>query len=179
MHWFSSTQGSKDNASSTQEDSKDNASPFKWPPTFQSFEEYKAELNEAVAAHPPFGAWLRQYRNVKHITESSTYPDPMWQLSVQQLKERYVTSATLANRSRHAKRVFAEMHMEENQISYQVEEDDFEKRRESFALALDAYQQAHRHGYSNVPRPREPQRSEKLVEHDKLNAAIAELSKVH
>lgn len=162
MHWFSSTQ-------------EGNASSFEWPPKFQSFDEYKAELNEAVATHPPFGVWLRTYRNVKHVGGNSV-GDPMWQLSVQELKERYVTCTTLNNRRRNAKRVFIELHLEDNHNLYADEERDFEKRQESYALAIDAYKQAHKHGYRNVPPPNKPHKSQKLLERDDLIAELKHLT---
>lgn len=55
--------------------------PCEWPPKFQSFEEYKAELDEAVDAHPPFGVWLRMYRNVNHVTTFRSQ-EAMWGLPV-------------------------------------------------------------------------------------------------
>lgn len=164
MPWFSS---SKDDESS------DDAT-CKWPPTFQSFEEYKTELEEAVVAHPPFGVWLRSYRNANHATLALSEP-AMWELSVQQLKERYLHSATINNRTTNAKRAFIEMHLEENKATYEKDQSELEPISESYALAMDSYKQAISHGYRNILRPKEPQKTRALLERDTLLQKLNQL----
>jgi hypothetical protein len=164
MPWFSSN---KD------DESADDAT-CEWPPKFQSFEEYKAELDEAVDAHPPFGVWLRMYRNVNHVTTCGSQ-EAMWGLPVQQLKERYLQSANLKNRTKNAKRAFIEMHLEENKAAYEKDESELQPRLDSYALALDSYKQAISHGYRNIPRPTEPRKTRTLIERDILLGELKQL----
>ena len=165
MPWFSSGK----------DDESVNDATCAWPPKFQTFEEYKAELDEAVAAHPPFGIWLRMYRNVNHINHRQEMA--AWELPVEQLKERYLKSAHTNNRTKNAKRAFIEMHLEENKATYEQEESELKPRLDSYALALESYHQAVRHGYRNIPRPSEPQKSSALMERDKLLKELEELVK--
>jgi hypothetical protein len=146
--------------------SKDSVEETSWPPKFQSFEEYKAELDEAVDAHPPFGVWLRMYRNVNHVTSHTE--KAVWQLPVQKLKDRYLQSAVMNNRTKNAKRAFIEMHLEENKATYDKEELELAPKLESYALALTSYQQARRHGYHNIPHPKKPEKTRALMERDQL-----------
>lgn len=141
-----------------------------WPPTFQSFEEYKAEFDEAVAAHPPFGIWLQTYRNIKHITDHEQ--SPMWQLSVQELKQRYWWHAHQTNRTKNAKRAFIEMHLDTNKATYEKDESELRPRMESYALALDSYNQARIHGYHHIPMPKEPGKTPALRERDRLHEEL-------
>ena len=157
MPWFSSGQDDKSVDETT----------CSWPPKFQSFEEYKAELDEAVAMHPPFGVWLRMYRNVHHVHGSYTQ-QAMWELPVQTLKERYLLSAKLDNRTKNAKRAFIEMHLDENKATYEKDESELQAKMQSYALALDSYNQARGHGYCNILHPKEPRKTLALVERDKL-----------
>tara|TARA_B110000046_G_scaffold151231_1_gene159885 strand:+ start:1149 stop:1664 length:516 start_codon:yes stop_codon:yes gene_type:complete len=164
MPWFSS---SKDDESAAD-------APCEWPPKFQSFEEYKAELDEAVDAHPPFGVWLRMYRNVSHMSINTATPGA-WHLPVQQLKERYLQSANHINRAKNAKRAFIEMHLEENKATYEKDEAELKQRLESYALARDSFNQAIRHGYRNIPPPNEPRTTHTLMERDKLLKELKQL----
>jgi hypothetical protein len=165
MPWFSSSKN---------DESED--TPCEWPPKFQSFEEYRAELDEAVEAHPPFGVWLRMYRNVNHVNVATcASQQAMWGLPVQQLKERYLQSANLKNRTKNAKRAFIEMHLEENKATYEKDESELQPRLESFALALDSYKQAISHGYHKIPRPKEPHKTNALMERDKLLEQLKQL----
>lgn len=155
MHWFSS-------------ESNESTEKAEWPPKFQSFEEYKDELDEAVKAHPPFGVWLRQYRNVNHVMSHELSERSMWELPVQKLKERYVQSTKLINNTKNAKRAFIEMHLDENKATYEKDESELQPKMESYALALDSYNQALLHGYHNIPRPKEPRKTSALLERDKM-----------
>jgi hypothetical protein len=78
------------------------------------------------------------YRNVNHVTTCGSQ-EAMWGLPVQQLKERYLQSANLKNRTKNAKRAFIEMHFEENKAAYEKDESELQPRLESYALALDSY----------------------------------------
>ena len=61
MSWFA-------RSSELKSDSPQQLHPYQaWPPTFQTFEEYKNELETAINEHPPFGEWLKKYRNKKHV----------------------------------------------------------------------------------------------------------------
>ena len=151
--------------------------PCEWPPTFQSFEEYKAELDEAIDAHPPFGVWLRMHRNVSHLTDVRFCGgrDAAWHLPVQRLKERYLQSANLHNHTKNAKRVFIEMHLEENKATYEKDESELTQRLESHALAVDIHDQAIRHGYRKISRPPCPSPTRPLMERDKLQEQLKKL----
>tara|TARA_Y100000591_G_C21817423_1_gene691550 strand:- start:1313 stop:1837 length:525 start_codon:yes stop_codon:yes gene_type:complete len=163
-----------DGSSFTQDGSYNNAF-FEWPPKFQSFDEYKAELDEAVATHPPFGVWLSEHRNSEYITRSGR-GRPMWDLSVQELKERYVKETTLRKHSKHAQRIVIKMHLEKNRNLYADEEMEFEKRQKSYALAMDAYNQARKYGQRHNSQPATPRKSMKLVERDQLVEELKLLS---
>ena len=160
--------------SSSKDNEYEDDATCEWPPKFQSFEEYKAELDEAVALHPPFGVWLRMYRNANHIGLTDRTP-PMWELPVQQLKKRYLQSTNLNNRMKNAKRAFIEMHLEENKESCEKEESELEPKLQSYALALDSYNQARSHGYRNIPRPQEPSKTSVLLQRDALLAQLKQL----
>lgn len=166
MPWFLS---SKDDSSSKDDEA---VTECVWPPTFQSFEEYKAELDEAVAAHPPFGIWLQTYRNINHLTDCTRQDECMWGFSVQQLKERYLAHAHMTNRTKNAKRAFIEMHLDTNKATYEKDESDLRPIMDSYALALESYNQALNHGYRNIPRPKEPQKTYKLKERDRLQEVL-------
>lgn len=163
MSWFSSN---RNEGSNRNEDRS-------WPPMFQSFEEYKDELYKAIKEHPPFGEWLLNYRNVNHMFNHTQ--QPMWELSVEQLKERYLISANVNNRTKNAKRTFIEMYLNENNDAYQKDEDDLRARMKSYNLAMDAFNEAQSHGYRNVTRPKEPQKTNLLVERDRLHRELEKL----
>ena len=99
----------------------------------------------------------------------------MWGLPVQQLKERYLQSANIHNRTKNAKRAFIEMHLEENKAKYEKEELELAPKLESYALALTSYQQARRHGYHNIPQPNKPEKTYALMERDKLLQELEQL----
>jgi hypothetical protein len=163
-------------SSFTQDGSYNNAS-FEWPPKFQSFDEYKAELGEAVATHPPFGVWLSEHRNTNYITSSDgKFERSTWDPSVHELKERYVKETTLRKRRTHAQRLTIEMQLEKNHKLYADKEMDFEKRQKSYALALDAYNQAHNYGQRHISQPDMSRKSMILVERDQLVEELKRLS---
>ena len=169
MSWFSSRK--------EDDESADGATT--WPPKFQSFEEYKSELDQAIDTHPPFGVWLRRYRNVSHMTHSTAWLQrndvAMWNLPVTKLKERYFHSASLDNCTKISKRTFIEMQLEENKETYDKEESELQAKKASYALALESYEQARRYGYRHIPRPKEPEKSLTLMQRDIL---VGELEKL-
>lgn len=129
-----------------------------WPPVFESYAAHKAELDEAIKSHPDFGVWLRQYRNIEHVLSiDGGRNEPMWSLSVEQLKQRYVTIKTVQERTKNAKRAFAEMHLEENAEAYQAAQDDFAAKEKAYQFAYDQYVSAARHGYKTRA-PRKPEK---------------------
>jgi hypothetical protein len=86
-----------------------------WPPVFESYKDFKADLDAAIESHPPFGEWLRLYRNAAMVVVSGgSREKTAWHVSVSDLKERYVKEKTLDMRARNVKRAFAEMHLEAN-----------------------------------------------------------------
>ena len=56
----------------------------------------------------------------------------------------------------------------ENKAAYEKDESELQPRLEPHALALDSYKQAISHGYHNIPRPKEPHKTNALMERDKL-----------
>jgi len=80
-----------------------------WPPSLITYEQYETELNEAIRAHPKFGEWLSETRNYWEYTfDSSSYGFSHSRcqnsLSVQQLKDLYITETNNKRIMNHAKR---------------------------------------------------------------------------
>ena len=44
-----------------------------WPSSFQSYEEYVQELEEAIRLHPDFGVWLSQKQNYDDLNICRTF----------------------------------------------------------------------------------------------------------
>ena len=147
----------------------------KWPHTFQTYESYKADLTHAISADPNFGVWLSKYRNVNHLIKGRR-DTALWDLSINELKQRYIEEESKALRTSNAKRAFIEMHLALKDNDYTNEEKRIKPVHESaeraYATALAAYEEAVQHGYKKVPRPQVPSsiyvKSELLGERDFL-----------
>jgi len=80
-----------------------------WPPSLITYEQYETELDEAIRAHPKFGEWLSENRKYWEYTfDSSSYGFSHSRcqnsLSVQQLKDLYITETNNKRIMNHAKR---------------------------------------------------------------------------
>jgi hypothetical protein len=153
-----------------------------WPPVFKDYAEYKSELDEAISRHPPFGEWLAKYRNINHVLTSTGCPSDlwsvcnvaritnqcMWELSVDELKKRYVQQMTLKTAIQNGKRMFAEVHMAQNEDEYKEAEATFVAAQEAYKFALEKYTEAKKHGYK-TPAPTPPIRNALLQQKDALN----------
>jgi hypothetical protein len=131
-----------------------------WPPVFQSYEEYKTEMGKAITEHPPFGEWLRHYRNPNHLLSYSS--DAMWDLSVDELKERYIRFKTPEARAINGKRAIAEVHITENDEKYKAAEEYFAKQKEAYKFALEKFEETRKHGYLTLA-PSQPSPSQQLI----------------
>ena len=156
-----------------------------WPPKFQSFEEYKAELQEAVTKHPPFGTWLRDCRTIEHIISHNSMNGAipgreMWDMPVETLKEIYTAKSTTRIRVKNAKRAFVEMYLDDNNATYAHEKLQHESKMEAYTEALKTFEQAQTHGYARYgSRPTPPRKSFKLDEHDRLQDELSKLVDGH
>lgn len=152
-----------------------------WPPNFQSYEDFKAELESAVAEHPPFGEWLRERRNIitlyDHDGELSkamqqdrwfsqwmrehrdlpwhgSQTSDYWRASVDILKEMYLKDAIPQNIMMNSKRLFVEQYLKEHEEEYEEAENMHAAKQQAYEKALTTYTQVERYGYgkyTNVP----------------------------
>ena len=134
-----------------------------WPPEFQTYADFKAEIDAAIECHPPFGDWLHKYRNVNHVLSSSGC-DSMFGMSIEQLKERYVKEKQIQTRTKHMKRMIAEVYLVENAQMYQDMKADIAAKKEAYQFALEKYEQARSQGYKTWPPhpPTEPEEFRRL-----------------
>jgi hypothetical protein len=153
-----------------------------WPPVFKDYVDYKSELDEAISKHPPFGEWLAKYRNINHVLRESGVPDNkwevctdaritnqcMWELSVDDLKKRYVKQMTLKTAIQNGKRMFVEVHMAQNEKECSEAEAAYVAAQEAYKFALEKYIEAKKHGYK-TPAPKPPVRNAILQQKDALN----------
>lgn len=156
-----------------------------WPPRFQTYEEFKGELDVAISECPGFGEWLLLYRNINHVNRSdpplrsdpspgsrgkSTQPEEaIWCLTVLELKKRYITHTEKVTNARNGKRAFIEMHLEKRKAVYDAEEEEFAPTRTAYQLAMEVHSQARAGGYGQyLPLPPSPTLPEGLRERDSL-----------
>ena len=151
-----------------------------WPPTFETYTDYKKKLDEAIASHPPFGDWLRSYRTKAHIAHSecvhntcvpnTTSPD-MWFFTVQQLKERYVISKTRETHTKNMKRAIADLHLEKEAEEYEQAKNNFASAQQAFDFAIEKYEGAIAHGY-HTRRPVPPSANAQLLQYMALEQIV-------
>ena len=174
-------------------DAKRSSSIVQWPHTFQTEEEYSEELDEAIQQDPRFGEWLRKYRNINHIYRSiNGYPSiglkaafdlffddnkgNMWDLSVDDLKMRYIEERTRKERAQHAKRKFARMHVE-NYDEYETAKQDHMEAIAAFEVATKEYARARAHQYdvylTHGP-PKPPPKPQAMIVYEKLTEFLDE-----
>lgn len=144
---------------------------LQWPPVFEAYPDFKADLDAAIQSHPPFGEWLRLHRNVNHLIRGST---PVWNLSVEGLKEHYVKQTKLETRTKNAKRAIAELHLECNAQKYQEAQEEFDAKEASYKYALEKYEEAKKHGY-RVRAPSLPEQPAMLIEKAALKHIVQEM----
>lgn len=162
MSWFSKS------INSDRDDS--NIHSQEWPPKFQSFDNYKKELETAINEHPPFGIWLKKYRNTEHLLYGRHDNRTMWSLNIDKLKEQYIKSAKDQNTQRNAKRMFAELYLTEKK--YSEAEQTHEEAFRMYKLALEEYDNKAKHGYAYGSRPCAPQENRILCEKKGLESVI-------
>lgn len=140
-----------------------------WPPRFQTFAEYKAELDDAIAAHPPFGRFLRQYRNINHLLEGENQQPCMWHMSVAELKERYMKAKEIETRCKNAKRYFAEVYLHDGMEKYALAEEQHESAVKAHEQAVAKWDELSAVGVRNLPRrPPVPRPTNDMQEKEKL-----------
>ena len=77
--------------------------PVVWPPRFRTYDEYRVELDELIKQHPPFGVWLREFRNGEHVLRKT--PEMFDQMvGVRQLQRQYVEAEKRRVQRLHAMR---------------------------------------------------------------------------
>ncbi len=163
MSWFSKQQSNSDG--SNIHDSQE------WPPKFQTFDDYKKELETAINEHPPFGIWLKNYRNKHHVL-STSHIESMWALDIDKLKAQYIKSSTLKNTERCAKRTFAELYLIEDKEKYSEAEQIHEEANKMYQTALAEYDMKAKHGYASGRRPQPPRENPILNEKKQLESVI-------
>lgn len=122
-----------------------------WPPAFESYTDSKADLDAAIAQHPPFGVWLQTRIIVNPTKEIRCNNDcglfwPVTQtqvsilrLSTHELKQKYVEETMAETRVRNARRAIAEFKLVENAIEYTKLKDGFDVRMEFYSRARKTY----------------------------------------
>lgn len=144
--WGRASQESSDELSHNATDSKEDD----WPPRFKSYDAYKAEMDALVNSHPPFGAWLRRYRNVNHVVGGGGAFDGME--DVEALKERFLREERARISRTNARRYMCELHLSmvdvesDETAAYQQEMERWKEK------VVDA------NGRSVVPKPKMPGR---------------------
>ena len=141
----------------------------------QTFEEYKNELETAINEHPPFGEWLKKYRNKEHVLNCNGNQS-MWAFSIDQLKEQYVKCTRLRTTTMSAKRMFAELHLLNESERYIEAEKKFEEANKIFKSAVEEYDLKAKHGYASGRRPQPPQKDTILDTKKRLQDIIDQCS---
>jgi ATP-dependent Zn protease len=169
MSWFS-------RSSELKSDSPQQLDSYQaWPPTFQTFEEYKNELETAINEHPPFGEWVKKYRNKEHVLNCNDNQS-MWAFSIDQLKEQYVKCTRLRTTTMSAKRMFAELHLLNESERYIEAETKFEEATKIYNSAVEEYDVKAKHGYASGRRPQPPQKDPILHTKKRLHDIIDQCS---
>lgn len=145
-----------------------------WPPSFQSYEEYVQELEEAIRLHPDFGVWLSQKQNyddlksccLSHVFAENLTPD--------QLKEQYITERNLEILRKHSTRYT--MLQKINRItSYENDKEMYEKEMSIFNQMMQTFEEK-KHLYDrrslNQMRPQQPKRPQSLEIYDRIQGII-------
>ena len=143
-----------------------------WPPVFQSYESYKAELREAIRLHPPFGQWVRTTMTDNYVSKCSR--------TVVELQHDYIKRAAENNRARHFRheRLEHEIHTFTVACAPEIQE---EKERshtqmEAYAIALEQYQKARKGGYRvRAPVPPHTPLADKLANMQKELLHVGQL----
>jgi hypothetical protein len=135
-----------------------------WPPRLQSFEEYKAELDEAIEQCPPFGEWLRKRREFGFVNGQGRWASTSgFELSLEQLKRTYAKEVSSKNYSNNTKRAAIEAQLEATKAICEQHENDMAEKKEAYTIALDAWNKAKSHGYRVVPMPNPPPQTKELL----------------
>lgn len=147
-----------------------------WPPSFQTYEHFSEELHTAIREHPPFGVWLKNYRNLNHLVRDGK---EMWgeKMDVQALKKRYIQEQQREQSSRNSKRFFSELHLDALAEDIQYCEKEFNTHKDMYNAICTEQEQKRRCGYAThcqrVPLPR---KSELLVISEYLRQCNQETS---
>lgn len=130
------------------------------PPVVAEYEVYKEQLDDAIRAHPPFGAWLRRYRNEMHVLKGG---GPAFEgMDVESLKHRYAVEEEKRTHAIHARRYMCELHLREADPA----DAEYERLCEAWKTGvLEAAARGH-----NIPKP--PPLPESVVARRALEALV-------
>ena len=122
-----------------------------WPPLMNGYEEYKKEMDALVLSHPPFGEWLKRYRNELHVVKGGGEAFSGMN-DAQGLAKRYAEEERKRKNGVNARRYICELHLKEAQEELKQEEEEaWKKEEEEWKKAV-----LEANGIRHIPKPPPP-----------------------
>lgn len=146
-----------------------------WPPTFETYEEYKDKLRKAIDAHPPFGEWLLKHRNLAHIMKP--HDSHMWAsgMDVETLKARYLKEEKVSREAKYSKRLICELHLDYIQDEVKRQRCLYEESHKMYKSIMAEEERKRECGYAAYcQRIMPPKKSELLVIEEYLQQEVIE-----
>ena len=114
-----------------------------WPPRFQSYAAYCAELDKAVAECPAFGEWLAKSQNPENLIAqkmqqytNEPVPAVAWHGTVEEYKASFTHDMERQLRAKHAKRRVAELYKAEYERHVEEAREVFDAKLEDVLAAF-------------------------------------------
>jgi len=156
-----------------------------WPPVFEIYAESKADLDAAIAQHPPFGGWFLSKISIHPIASCyhrENCGELFWRLtrvqssllssSTQELKRQYVEETTAITRVRNAKRAIGELKLAENAIAYTA-------TKHAFDVKIEAYERVRNYtktySHEEVEKPSKPAKLLEMLMFEKIANGLDDL----
>lgn len=145
-----------------------------WPPSFQSYEEFVQELEEAIRLHPDFGVWLSQKRNYDDLTSYCFFDVFAKNLTPNQLKKQYISERNIEILIKHSTRYTMLQKInritsyENDKQMYEKEMSEFNEKKQKFEEKKQLYDKR----TLDQMRPKPPRKPHSVEIYDRLQEII-------